>query len=331
MALHSIASLTELAHNALVASGASPAMAASTAQSLVLAEAQGLASHGLSRVPQYASHVRSGRVNGQAQPRIQASHGAGVLIDADEGLAFPACELAVHEAIERARKFAISFAGVTRSHHFGVAGMHLDAVGQAGMVGFAFSNSPAAMPAWGGKRALFGTNPVAAVFPRGSGQAPISIDLSLSEVARGKLMVAAREGKQIPLGWALDKNGQPTTDPKEGLDGMMCPAGGVKGAMLALMVELMCVALTGASFGYEADSFFSAQGNRPHIGHVFLAIDPSNLVGKAAYEERVETLVAAMLADPDVRLPGARRLQLQQRAHEQGIEVPDAVIASLKA
>lgn len=330
MAVHSIESLIELARQALMAAGASESMASSTARALVMAEAQGLASHGLSRVPQYASHIRSGRVNPNAQPRVMASRGAGALIDADEGLAFPACELAAQEVIARARELAIGFAGVTRSHHFGVAGMHLDAIANAGMVGFAFSNSPAAMPAWGGKRALFGTNPIAAVFPRADAD-PINIDLSLSEVARGKLMVAAREGKEIPLGWALDKDGNPTTDPKVGLEGMMCPAGGVKGAMLALMVELLCVALTGASFGYEADSFFTAEGNRPHIGHVFLAIDPSGLVGKAAYDERVETLVAAMLADADVRLPGGRRLALQRKAEADGIEVGDNVIASLKA
>lgn len=330
MAVHSLDSLIDLARNTLLAAGASENMASSTARALVMAEAQGLASHGLSRIPQYASHIRSGRVNAQAEPRVLAERGAGVLIDADEGLAFPACELAVHEAAERSREYAIGFAGVTRSHHFGVAGLHLDALGHAGLVGFAFSNSPAAMPAWGGKRALFGTNPIAAIFPRAD-SAPISIDLSLSEVARGKLMVAAREGREIPLGWALDKDGRPTTDPNAGLEGMMCPAGGVKGAMLALMVELLCVALTGASFGYEADSFFSDQGNRPHIGHVFLAIDPSGLVGKAAYEERVETLVEAMLADAQVRLPGARRLDLLRRAEREGVEVPDSVIAALKA
>src|SRR5690606_4350811 len=193
------------------------------------------------------------------------------------------------------------------------AGLHLDTVGREGLVGFAFSNYPAAMPARGGRRALIGTNPIAAGFPRANGD-PIVIDLSLSEVARGKLMVAAREGKEIPPGWALDKDGNPTTDPKVGLEGMMCPAGGVKGAMLAPMVELLCVALTGASFGYEADSFFTAEGNRPHIGHVGLAIDPSGLVGKAAYDERVESVVAAMLAAADVRLPGGRRLALQRKA-----------------
>ncbi|WP_237173363.1 Ldh family oxidoreductase [Paracandidimonas lactea] len=329
MPTFTIEALETRAAAALERAGASPAMARSTARALVAAEAQGLASHGLSRVPQYASHLRSGRVNGAAVPAVLRAHGGGVLIDADEGLAFPACDLAVEQAIERARQYTIAFAGVTRSHHFGVAAGHLDAVARAGMVGFAFSNSPAAMPAWGGTRALFGTNPIAAVFPRRSGD-PIVIDLSLSEVARGKLMVAAREGRSIPEGWALDKNGQPTTDPKAGLEGMMCPAGGIKGALLALMVELLCVALTGASFGYEADSFFQAEGNRPHTGHVFLVIDPRSLAGRSGYESRVEDLISAMLADSKVRLPGARRLDIARQA-QAGINVSDATLAALDA
>jgi len=305
-------------------------MAQSTARALVAAEAQGLGSHGLSRVSQYTSHLRTGRVNGQACASIVRSHGAGVLIDADEGLAFPACELAIQEAVRRAREYSIAFAGVTRSHHFGVAGLHLDAVAKSGMVGFAFSNSPAAMPAWGGRRALFGTNPIAAAFPRRNGEV-VSIDLALSEVARGKLMVAAREGREIPLGWALDKDGQPTTDPKAGLDGMMCPAGGVKGAMLALMVELLCASITGSAFGFEADSFFGAEGNRPNIGHVFLVIDPSALVGTDAYFERTETLLNAMLADEGVRIPGSRRHGFSSYASANGIEVSDAAIEQMSA
>lgn len=330
MALYSVESLIERVAAALTGAGATLEMAQSTARALVAAEAQGLGSHGLSRVSQYISHLRSGRVNGQARAHIVRSHGAGVLVDADEGLAFPACELAVQEAVHRAREFSIAFAGITRSHHFGVAGLHLDAVAKSGMVGFAFSNSPAAMPAWGGRRALFGTNPIAAAFPRRNGDV-VSIDLALSEVARGKLMVAAREGREIPLGWALDKNGEPTTDPKAGLDGMMCPAGGVKGAMLALMVELLCASLTGSAFGFEADSFFDAEGNRPNIGHVFLVIDPSALAGKEAYFERTETLLNAMLADEGVRIPGSRRRDLAIHAATKGIEVSDAAIEQISA
>jgi len=190
-------------------------------------------------------------------------------------------------------------------------------------------NSPAAMPAWGGKRALFGTNPIAAAFPR-RGQAPVVIDLSLSEVARGKLMTAARDNKPIPLGWALDAEGNPTTDPKAGLAGSMLPMGGVKGAMLAMVVELLACALTGAHFGFEADSFFTEEGNQARIGQAFLAIDPDALAGREAYLDRVETLISAMLVDEGVRVPGDRRQRLQEQAREQGVEIPDSLLAQLR-
>ncbi len=320
---------TELAGAALRGAGAGAEMAQSTAQALVAAEAQGLASHGLSRVAQYCAHLRLGRVNGAATAQVIHARAAACLVDADDGLAFPACELAVREALRRARDGGAAFAGVTRSHHFGVAAQHLMPLAQAGMVGLGFGNSPAAMPAWGGRRALFGTNPIAAVFPR-RGAPPLVIDLSLSEVARGKLMVAAREGRSIPPGWALDRDGQPTTDPKAGLEGSMLPTGGVKGAMLALIVELLCCALTGASFGFEADSFFVDQGNRPRIGQAFLAIDPRALAGEEVFHERIETLLAAMLEDDGVRLPGQRRFELAEAAARDGLQVPAALEQQLR-
>lgn len=318
-----------LASDALTRAGAAAGMAEATAAALVTADAQGLASHGLSRVPQYAAHLQRGRVNGAARPRLVCEKAAACLVDADEGLAFPACALAVREAIARAGRCGAAFAAVTRSHHFGAAAYHLEPVAAAGMVGLAFGNSPAAMPAWGGRRALFGTNPIAAVFPRRDAP-PLTIDLSLSEVARGRLMVAARKGEPIPRGWALDKDGNPTTDPNAGLSGMMLPAGGVKGAMLALIVELLCCTLTGAAFGFEADSFFTDDGNRPRIGQAFMVIDPSALAGRETFHERLETLVAAMLQDPAVRLPGDRRLQLAARARTEGIDVPDALLTQLR-
>ena len=323
-------SLQAMAEAALEKAGAGPAMAHATARALVAAEAQGLASHGLSRVPQYCSHLKLGRADGSAIAKVVQSRGGAVLVDAADGLAFPACELAILEAIVRAKENGVAFAGVTNSHHFGVAAWHLGPVAAAGLVGFAFGNSPSAMPMTGGKRALFGTNPIAAVFPRRDAS-PVTIDLSLSEVARGKIMVAAQKGEAIPAGWALDKNGQPTTDAKAALEGMMLPMGGTKGAMLALMVELMVVALTGAHFGFEADSFFVAAGNRPRIGQAFVVVDPGALAGSEVYFERVDTLVAAMLADEGVRIPGARRDALADKAAEHGVDIPDALVAQLRA
>jgi (2R)-3-sulfolactate dehydrogenase (NADP+) len=327
-----LAELRTLVQRSLQAAGANEVMAVATARALVLAEAQGLGSHGLSRVAQYATHLSNGRVNKAALPRVAANRGGAVQVDACEGLAFAACELAVREAVTRAREHGVAFAGVTNSHHCGVVVDHLRPVADAGMVGLGFANSPAAMPAAGGKHPIFGTNPVAAVFARRALD-PLLIDLSLSEVARGKVMVAAKKGEPIPLGWALDAAGEPTTDAKAALAGSMLPLGAVsspKGAMLALVVELLVTALIGAQFGFEASSFFVDEGNRPRIGQAFIVVDPGALAGSSSYLDRVEVLVAEMLKDEGVRLPGARREALRRRAEIEGIEVADALLESLR-
>jgi len=320
--------LTEIAERALFRAGANEVMAASTARALVAAEAQGLSSHGLGRIPQYALHLRNGRADGSAVPGIAKAKGATLLVDAKSGLAFPACALAISEACRLARECGVAFAGVTNSHHFGVAAYHLAPVAASGMVGLAFGNSPAAMPAAGGRRPLFGTNPIAAIFPRRDAM-PLSIDLSLSEAARGKVMVAARKGEAIPPGWALDRDGLPTTDAKAALEGSMLPMGGTKGAMLALVVELLACSLTGAAFGYEADSFFVDAGNRPRLGQAFLVIDPDALAGSDVYLGRVEALVAEMLDDPGVRLPGYRRDALAATAARDGIDIAQGLADDL--
>ncbi|MBG9388120.1 Ldh family oxidoreductase [Caenimonas aquaedulcis] len=323
----------DLARRALRRAGAGEQMAASTARALVLAEAQGIASHGLSRVAQYATHLRNGRADGAAMAQVLRRKGAALLVDAKQGLAFPACDLAVREGIAIAKELGVCFAGVTASHHAGVVVDHLRPAVAAGLVGLGFANSPAAMPAAGGRHPVFGTNPVAAAFARRS-DAPLLIDLSLSEVARGKLMVAAKEGRSIPPGWALDAQGEPTTDPRAGLEGSMLPVGAAsstKGSMLALIVELLVVALTGANFGFEASSFFVDEGNAPRIGQAFLLVDPAALAGSEVYFDRMEALVAEMLVDEGVRLAGQRRAALHEKASAHGLELPDALAAQLQS
>ena len=328
--LHTYEEINSLVQSALIHAGASPSQAQATAEALVFAEACGLPSHGLSRVSMYVSHLKAGRVIGNAEPVIKNQRPSAVLIDAGNGFAFPACRMAVDQAMAKARQHGIAIAAVTNSHHFGMAAYHLDPVAGAGMVGIACGNSPAAMPAAGGKRAIFGTNPIAAIFPR-TGHPPVSVEVSLSEVARGKLMVAADRGESIPLGWALDQDGNPTTDPKKGLTGSMLAVGGTKGAMLALVVELLVTTLTGAHFGAEADTFFKPEGNQPQLGQVFIVIDPKALGGDAVYAERIEALLTAMLSDEGVRLPGQRRIQLLEAAKQTGLNVPQSVLDTIHA
>lgn len=324
----SIDDATQLAARALRRAGASKAMALATAQALVAAEAQGLGGHGLSRVALYARHLREGRADGKARPKVVKKKGGTCLVDANGGLAFLATALAVKEAIRRARRYGVAFGGVTNSHHFGAAAYHLAPIAREGLVGLAFTNSPPAINAWGGKRAFFGTNPIAVIFPRRDAD-PIVVDLSLTEVVRGKIMIYAKEGRPIPPGWAVDKDGNPTTDAKAALTGSLAPIGGAKGAALALMVEVLCVALTGAAFSFENDSYFEP-GGKPRIGHAILAIDPDALAGADSYFSRLEVMITKMLADEGVRLPGARRQQAAAKARTEGIEIADALLAELR-
>jgi (2R)-3-sulfolactate dehydrogenase (NADP+) len=320
---------TALAVKALKRAGASKAAAQAAVQALVAAEMEGLTGHGLSRVPLYCEHLRQGRADGKAKPGIVKKKGATCLVDANGGLAFLAAALAVKEAIKRAKRYGVALAGVTNSHHFGAAAYHLAPVAQAGLVGLAFTNSPSAINAWGGRKAFYGTNPIAAVFPRKDAH-PVVVDLSLTEVARGKIMLYAKEGKPIPPGWAVDQDGNPTTDPKAALTGSLTAIGGVKGAALALIVEVLCVALTGAAFSHENDSYFEP-GNHPRIGHAIVVIDPEALAGAGAYFSRLETMIRKMLADEGVRLPGARRQQASAKARAEGIEISDTLHQELRS
>ena len=196
----------------------------------------------------------------------------------------------------------------------------------------AFSNTPAAIAPWGGKTALYGTNPIAFACPRINGQAPLVIDLSVSTVARGKVVLAAKTGETIPNDWALDADGQPTTDAKTALTGSMAALGGTsagaKGAALGLMVELLCGALTGSNFGYQGSSFFEPTGAPPSIGHLILVMDPRAFGGGTGFADRAEDMFTEILNQEGTRLPGERRLK-RREASIGGIDIPDALAAEL--
>ena len=331
MPLIAIPDLTALACAALHASGASNSQARAAARYLVAADAQGLATHGVARVPTYCAHLESGRAQGEAVPRVIRDAGAACLIDAGTGLGFEPCELAIENAVERAQAGGIGFAGVTNSHHCGALGILLEPVAGQGMVGLAFSTAPAAISPWGGTRPLFGTNPVAAIFPRRAAP-PLVVDLSLTQVTRGQIMLLQKEGQPIPEGWGMDKDGNPTTDPdKILLGGSLYAVGGLKGTMLALAVELICCALTGAVLSHELESLHLERGTPLRLGQAFIVINPGSLAGSDVYSDRVEALVAAMLEEDGVRLPGDRRHALAARAAQDGVEVGEALLSQLRA
>ena len=185
-----------------------------------------------------------------------------------------------------------------------------------------FANTPKAIAPWGGTQAVFGTNPIAFAAPR-KVKKPLVIDLSLSKVARGKILVASQQGNPIPEGWALDDRGKPTNNPDAALSGTMLPIGDAKGTALAFMVEVLAAALTSSMFGFEASSFFSAEGSPPGVGQLLMAIAPGP-VSNGQFQTRLEDLIEEILnQDGDVRLPGDRRLELREKAFRDGISLTD--------
>lgn len=320
----SLAEAEELAAAALVASGTSPENAAPTARALVAAEADGQAGHGLSRVPSYALHARVGKVDGHARPKLRQVADAALRVDAAHGFAYPAIDLALGALAPLARQAGVALALVHGSHHFGQAGAHAERLATQGLVALVFGNTPRAMAFWGARRPAMGTNPIAFAAPLPGEAAPLVIDLALSVAARGRIVAAQKAGRQIPAEWAVDRDGRPTTDPGQALAGALSPIGGAKGAALALMVEVLAGALTASSFGWEASSMFDAEGGPPDMGHVLLAIDPGPLSG-AAFEGRMGDLLAALAAEPGVRLPGSRRLESRERAAREGVILPAAL------
>lgn len=314
---------------ALQQSGASDHQALPTAKALTLAEADGIPSHGAARGPAYAGQIRAGRVDGAAKPEVRRLRSALMMVDVAGGFSPPA----LHQGLEAALEWLPETGSMTllfeNAHHFGVAGHPVERAAENGMVALAFANTPAAVAPWGGQKALFGTNPIAFACPRANGRPPLVIDSSTTVAARGKVVLAQKTGTALREGWALGPDGQPTTDPDQGAAGTMMPIGGAKGAAFGLMIEILCAALIGAQFGYEGGSFFEANGKQPRVGHVLFLIDPAAIPG-SAFTERVEEMVAAILAQDGTRLPGDRRLQNRRHALTEGVTLPDPLFDQLK-
>ncbi|MDH3230640.1 MAG: Ldh family oxidoreductase [Alphaproteobacteria bacterium] len=314
-----------LALRVLVRSGTSEANAGHVATALSVAEADGLSGHGLSRLPSYAAQVRSGKVSGGATPvASEDPNKAVVRINAKDGFAFPAISMAIENLVPLTRKHGIAAAAIAHSHHCGALGYHVERLAEQRLVGIMFANSPAAIAPWGGSKALFGTNPIAFAAPRNTGT-PLVIDLSLSKVARGKIMVAAQKDEPIPEGWAVDSAGRPTTDARAAMEGTMLPMGDAKGSALVLMVEILAATLTGASYGYEASSFFDAEGTPPRVGQTLIAIDPDATVDiftGNAFGGRMETLISQIRMQPGTHVPGANREARRREARYNGVSIP---------
>lgn len=317
----------ELAQRALAGSGAAAGPSASTARALVAGEVDGQSGHGLGRVPSYAAQVRAGKIDGRALPSIRRLHPAAVRIDAARGFAYPALDLAVETLPGLAREYGVASATIHRSHHIGAAGYTAERLAKQGCVAVVCSNTPRAMAFAGGVRPMMGTNPIAFGAPV-TERAPLVIDMALSRVARSRIVAARKAGETIPPDWAIDSAGRPTTDPSAALSGALLPAGGVKGAALALIVEILCGALAGGHYGWEASSFLDDQGPSPAVGQFLLVLN-ADTVSAGGFAGRMSELLAALSSEKGVRIPGDRRIESRSRAQAHGVQIGEQLHATL--
>lgn len=323
----SLDELHQLISKILTAHDTSPGVAKQVASALVAAEADSQKGHGASRVPSYSAQAKSGKVKGHATPELIELSDNAAIVDACDGFAYPALALAQRTLIDMLAKVPVAAISIRNSHHSGVVGHHVEPLARAGFVAMSVGNGPHAIAPWGGNRALFGTNPIGFAAPRES-EPPLIIDMSLSKVARGKVNVAAQAGEPIPEDWAFDADGNPTTDAKAALAGTMAPMGDAKGAQLVLMVEILSGALSASCFGFESASYFSADGPPPRAGGFILGINPGPF-SENMFASRLEILLTAITDQPGTRLPGLRRFEVRAQAEQEGVQIPNALLAEL--
>jgi (2R)-3-sulfolactate dehydrogenase (NADP+) len=293
------------------------------------AERDGISSHGLAYLPTYLEHVACGKVDGGATPEVRVTGGV-VTVDAKSGFAHPAISAGLVRLIDSARENGVACLAVRNSYNAGVLGYHAEQIASKGLVALCFTNAPASIAPFGGNKAIVGTNPFALGVPDLEGGCALVIDQSSSVVAKSELIKRVRVGKPIPIGWALDANGQPTSDPEAGLKGTMVPSGGYKGFGIGLMVEIFSALLTGATLGKDASPFSGSVGGPPKTGQFFFAVDPL-ATGGSDIAQRLSILADAIDAQPGTQKPGDRERRAREKSIGGGIEVDEQLIENIKS
>ena len=315
----SISEAEQLVKNAFLKNGVKEDIAASVSTALVAAEAEGQVGHGFSRLKDYIAQVKSKKINVDAKIKIEHPKPTSLSIDADYGFAYPALDQAISEGALVAKEYGSAVVSIFNSHHCGALSIQVEKMANRGLIGLMMANTPKAIAPWGGKEPFFGTNPIAFAVPRKE-KDPLVIDLSLSKVARGKIMHAKKVNTKIPEGWALDNSGKSTTDPDQALKGSMLPIGEAKGSALALMVEILAATFSGGRPSNEASSFLDPDGDPPGVGQFLMFIDPGK--DKGSFFNRLEKLLVNIEEIDGVRLPGDRRKNDIQKSKDLGLLLP---------
>ncbi len=319
--------LRQFGTRVLVSLGVPAADGALVADSLVQADLWGHQSHGFLRLPWYAARLRSGAMRAVTDPAVLADTGPLALLDGRDGIGQVLTERARRLAVERARTHGVGVVGVRNSNHFGTAMYFTRRAARDGCVAVLTTNASPAMAPWGGREKRLGTNPWSIAAPGPDGRV-VAVDIANTAVARGKIYLAENRGEQIPDTWALTADGAPTTDPAEGVLGVVLPMAGHKGYAITFLMDVLSGALTGSAVGtgvhgpYEAD-------RRSGAGHLFLAIDPGAFGDRTGYESRVRQLIDEVKTVPlaqgfdEVYYPG----EVEDRAEAANLAAGGVVLA----
>ncbi|MGI1657742.1 MAG: Ldh family oxidoreductase [Desulfitobacterium sp.] len=318
----------------LEASGVSAADAKIVTSILVDTSLEGIDTHGISRLPVYLECLINGRIN--PKPNIQETINVAVAhVDGDNGLGQLVAFHSMNIAIDLARSYGIGFVTAKNSNHFGAASSYCKLATEQQMIGQAYTNSPSGIPPWGGRSPYFGTNPISYGFP--NADYPVIIDMSTSIVARGNIILAAKDDKAIPEGWAIDKDGKATTNAKAALEGAVLPIGGAKGYTLALAAEVMSGIISGSAYGSHVGWIYDEGRDPVNVGHGFLAIDIAKLMTVEEFGQRMGNMIREIKEIPrtegikEIRIPGEKRQSNAKQRQQNGIPIAYGLLKELNA
>lgn len=314
---------------ALAGSGLAAENAGYFTKAILDTELSGLEGHGFYWLQFYCRHLRSGKVDGRARPVVHAITPSSFRVDACHCFAHPAIEAGFAALIPAARAHGVAAMGVHNSYNAATLGFHTGTLARAGLLAIGATNAVPTVAPVGGSRPIIGTNPISYAVPGPGGQIAFLVDQSATAVAWTAVKRAAEAGMPIPLGWALDKDGQPTTDPVARLAGSMAPSGGVKGFSMGLLVEVLCAALAGGKLGPDQGSFTEDDGRPIDNGQFFVAFDPQALSG-GSFDATIAALVASITGQDGARLPGARRVANTARFTAEGLLIEADLLTSLR-
>jgi (2R)-3-sulfolactate dehydrogenase (NADP+) len=316
--------------DALVGAGTVARNARYFADAILDTELSGLEGHGFYWLQYYCEHVQTGKVDGKATPAVKRISNVSFRVDAKNGFAHPAIEKGFAHLVPAAQENGIAAMAVHNSYNAATLGYHTGFLAKAGLLAFGFTNSTPAIAPVGGNKPVIGTNPMSFAVPGKKGRIAFLIDQSSSAVAWTAVKTAAEEHRAIPLGWAIDRDGKPTTDPEEGLKGSMAPAGDYKGFGMGLIVETMCAALAGANRGPEMGSMMENDGLPVGNGQFFIALEPKVFSG-GLFDKQIERLTASITSQPGARMPNSKREESQKKLMKSGIPIDKALYEKIKS